>query len=109
MPLLEICLCWFGEIEISVDIKLTRYYLAILLYLIVLWESIMIIIGSVDIYFGSAFPMHADTWRTGITCKVAGAFSIISSEASVFFVMLISIDRFICIRFPYSTRKLTQN
>ncbi len=35
-------------------------------------------------------------------------FSSLPCEASVFFVMLLSIDRFICIRFPYSTRKLTQ-
>ena len=68
----------------------------------------MFIIGSADIYFGDYFPMQAETWRTGITCRIAGALSIISSEASVFFVMLISIDRFICIRFPYSNRKLTQ-
>ncbi len=68
----------------------------------------MYIIDSVDIYCGNYFPMQAENWRTGITCRIAGALSIVSSEASVFFAMLISIDRFICIRFPCSTRKLTQ-
>ena len=65
-------------------------------------------IGSADIYFGDNFPMHAETWRSGITCRVAGTLSITSSEASVFFVTLISIDRFICIRFPYSTKKFSK-
>ena len=69
----------------------------------------IIMIASADIHFGAAFPMKSETWRTGIPCRVAGAISIISSEASVFFVTLISIDRFINIRFPYSTRKLRRH
>ncbi|XP_072051733.1 G-protein coupled receptor GRL101-like [Amphiura filiformis] len=66
----------------------------------------MLIIASADIYFGEYFPMHAEYWRTGVTCRIAGAMAILSSEASVFFVTLISIDRFMNIRFPYSSRKL---
>ena len=66
----------------------------------------MIIIASADIYFGDNFPMQSESWRSGITCRIAGAMSIISSEASVFFVTLISIDRYIAIKFPYSTRRL---
>ena len=69
----------------------------------------MLIIASADIYFGDNFPMQSESWRSGITCKMAGAFSIISSEASVFFVTLISIDRYIAIRFPYSTRRLRKH
>ena len=65
----------------------------------------MLIIASADIYFGKYFPMQADKWRSGITCRVTGAIAIISSEASVFFVTLISIDRFINIRFPFSKLK----
>ena len=66
----------------------------------------MILIGSADIYFGESFPMRSNLWRTGVTCKIAGTLSILSSEASVLFVTLISIDRFINIKCPYSTRKL---
>ena len=66
----------------------------------------MLLIALADIYFGDNFPMQAETWRSGITCRIGGALSIISSEASVFFVTLISIDRFIHIRYPFSQRKL---
>ena len=66
----------------------------------------MLLIGSADIYFGEYFPMQAEVWRNGTTCRVAGTISIVSSEASVFFITLISIDRFINIRFPFSHRKL---
>ncbi|XP_072034522.1 uncharacterized protein [Amphiura filiformis] len=68
----------------------------------------MLIIASADLYFGEYFPMISEKWRSGITCRIAGALSIISSEASVFLVTLISIDRFICIRFPFSTIKITK-
>ena len=50
--------------------------------------------------------MNAEIWRSSITCQIAGALSIASSEGSVFFVTMISIDRFLCIRYPYSTKKL---
>ena len=66
----------------------------------------MLIIASADLKFGDHFPLQSATWRSGIMCKIAGALSIISSEASVFFVTLVSIDRFLCIRFPYSTKKI---
>ena len=69
----------------------------------------LLVIASADLYFGQNFPMRSATWRSGITCKVTGALSIISSEASVFFVTLISIDRFISIRFPFTTNKLSKN
>ena len=68
----------------------------------------MIIVASADIYFGDYFPMSAESWRSGTICRISGAISIISSEGSVFFVTLISIDRFINIQFPYSARKLNK-
>ena len=66
----------------------------------------MIIIASADIHFGDYFPMNSEFWRTSITCKIAGALSILSSEASVFFVTFISIDRVIGVKYPYSANKL---
>ena len=66
----------------------------------------MLLIASADIYFGEYFPMQAEGWRKGTTCRIAGTISIVSSEASVFFITLISIDRFINIRFPFSHCKL---
>ena len=50
--------------------------------------------------------MRAETWWSGITCRFSGTLSIIWSEASVFFVTLISIDRFLNIKYPFSRKKL---
>ena len=68
----------------------------------------MLIIACADVYFGKEFPMYSESWRAGITCRTAGGLSILSSEASVFFVTLISIDRFICVKFPFTIRKLSK-
>ena len=68
----------------------------------------MLLIASADIYFGRYFPMQAEAWRSGITCRIAGTISIVSSEASVFFVTLISIDRFVNIKYLNSRCKLRQ-
>ena len=65
----------------------------------------MIIITSADVYFGEYFPMQSETWRSGNTCKIAGALAITSSEASALFVTIISVDRCINIRNPYSNYK----
>ena len=51
----------------------------------------MIIITSADLYYRRIFP--SELWRVSFTCKFAGTLSVISSEASVFFATLISVDR----------------
>ena len=66
----------------------------------------MIIIASADAYYKEYFPMSAEEWRSGLTCRIASTLAFTSSEASVFFVTLISIDRLINIKFPYTLRKL---
>ena len=66
----------------------------------------MIMITVADIYYGEHFPLQSETWRTGVMCRIAGTLVITSSEASVFFITTISIDRFINLRDPYSLNKM---
>ena len=60
----------------------------------------MLILASADVYYGGYFPSHVDMWRQGFPCKLAGFLSIFSSEGSVFFIALISIDRMLGIKYP---------
>ena len=60
----------------------------------------MVIIASADRYYRDSFP--SELWRHSITCKIAGTLSVLSSEASVCFVTLISVDRLMGIRFTFS-------
>lgn len=42
-----------------------------------------------------------DFWRNSAWCTVAGFLSTVSSEASVFFLCLITLDRFLVIKYPF--------
>ena len=67
----------------------------------------LLILKFVDTYYTDYFPSHSDTWRNSILCQVAGTFSVLSSQASVFFITLISIDRYLGIKFPFSGKHLS--
>ena len=57
---------------------------------------------SADLYYKDYFPSHSEGWRSSILCRVAGALSVLSSEASVFFITLITIDRFFGVKYTFS-------
>ena len=65
----------------------------------------LIILLSVDLYYTDYFPSHSDSWRNSTLCKVTGSLSVLSSEASVFFITVISIDRAIAIKFPFRAHR----
>ena len=60
----------------------------------------MLILASADVYYGEYFPSYAHEWQQGFLCKLAGFLSIFSSEGSVLFIALISIDRLLGIKYP---------
>ncbi|XP_041457466.1 G-protein coupled receptor GRL101-like [Lytechinus variegatus] len=61
----------------------------------------MIFITSADIHFGDIFFLVAPWWRQSIVCKVASVLAFLSSELSVLTLALITLDRLICIIFPF--------
>ena len=66
----------------------------------------MVTIAIADVYFGDDYFREANEWRSSAICKLAGVLSVLSSEASVFFVTIISLDCFFGIVFPFSRVKL---
>ena len=69
----------------------------------------LIILLSADLYYTDYFPSHSEVWRNSALCKTAGSISVLSSEASVFFITMISIDRAVAIKFPFRARRLGRN
>ena len=67
----------------------------------------MLLLASGDVYYGEYFPSYSHSWRHGFACKFAGFLSIFSSEGSVFFITLISIDRLLGIKYPFGDHQLT--
>ena len=97
---------WWRRSESRNSNKVQSFLLLNLAMSDLLMGIYMIIIASADVYFGEFFPMSAERWRSGVICRIASTLAITSSEASVFFLTLISVDRFINIKFPYTLHKL---
>ena len=66
----------------------------------------LLIIASADHYYNEYFPSYAQEWRNSILCKVTGTLSVLSSEASLFFLTLIAIERVWAFRYPLVNHKL---
>ncbi|XP_030847307.1 G-protein coupled receptor GRL101 [Strongylocentrotus purpuratus] len=74
-----------------------------------LMGTYMIILATMDLYIGDSYfwEGRAEEWRSSIVCQIAGFITFLSSEASVFLLTLLTVDRFICIIFPFSTYHIT--
>ena len=60
-------------------------------------------IGVADRLYLGTYLWEDRAWRHSAACKAAGFFSLLSSEASVFIICLITLDRFLVLRFPFSS------
>ncbi len=66
----------------------------------------MIFIASADLYYRDVYVYFAEQWQRSFACKFAGFMSVLSSEASLFFLTVISVDRYLCIVYPMSQIRL---
>lgn len=66
----------------------------------------MLIIASKDAQWQGEYFKHDIDWRSSFMCRFAGALSMLSSEVSVLILTLITTDRFICIVFPFTVRRI---
>ncbi|XP_071491814.1 uncharacterized protein [Diadema antillarum] len=71
----------------------------------------MVLLAIMDIYIGESYfwEGRSEEWRSSAVCQLTGFISMVSSEASVFLLTLISMDRFVCIIFPFSQKRLDEN
>ncbi|XP_038077816.1 G-protein coupled receptor GRL101-like isoform X2 [Patiria miniata] len=66
-----------------------------------LMGAYMIIIGSADLYYREVYALREEAWKASFTCKFGGFLSVVSSQASVLMVTLLSLDRCAHIVFPF--------
>ncbi|XP_071956184.1 G-protein coupled receptor GRL101-like [Antedon mediterranea] len=68
----------------------------------------LIIIASADIHYRGRYAQVARDWKNSFLCSFAGAISTLSSECSVFLLMLMSINRALNIFYPFKDRGLSR-
>ena len=62
----------------------------------------LVIIGGSDRVYMNTYLWEDTDWRDSVTCKVAGFLSLLSSEVSASIICLVTVDRFLVVRFPFS-------
>ncbi|KAL8619709.1 hypothetical protein ACOMHN_025795 [Nucella lapillus] len=60
------------------------------------------VIGIADRMYQGNYLWKDDEWKQSAACKVAGFLSLLSNEVSAFIICLITLDRFIVLRFPFT-------
>ena len=61
------------------------------------------IVGTADEVFRGKYAHYDVLWTSSLACKIAGFLSLLSSEVSALTVLLITLDRFIVLRFPFGS------
>ena len=62
----------------------------------------LVIIGGADRVYMNTYLWEDTGWRNSVTCKVVGFLSLLSSEVSASIICLVTVDRFLVVRFPFS-------
>ena len=60
------------------------------------------IVGVADQIYSGEYFRYDDQWKKSAVCKIAGFLSLMSTEVSAFIICLITLDRFLALRFPFS-------
>ena len=67
------------------------------------------IVGVADQIYRGKYLWYGDQWKKSTVCKIAGFLSLMSSEVSAFIICLITLDRFLALRFPLNSLHFSRN
>ena len=68
----------------------------------------MTFVGGADMLYRGKYLWYGNTWMRSPWCKTAGFLSTLSSEASTMFICLVTLDRFLAIKFPFGQVRFNQ-
>lgn len=68
----------------------------------------LFIIAYYDVSFRGEYIRHEESWRHSWQCNLSGSLSTLSSEASVFILTVITVDRYLSVSYPFSLKKRTK-
>ena len=62
----------------------------------------LVIIGAADRLYHGNYIWYDKAWKSSVFCQIAGCLSLLSSEVSAFIICLITFDRLLVFRYPFS-------
>jgi hypothetical protein len=67
------------------------------------------VVGAADHAYRRRYFSKEVAWRSSVTCQVAGFLSLLSCEMSAAMVCVITLDRLLTLRFPFSRLRFTRH
>ncbi|CAG5130654.1 unnamed protein product [Candidula unifasciata] len=65
----------------------------------------LLLIAGGDSFYRDSYVLYDKSWRDSVVCKLASFMACLSCEASTFFIFLITLDRFLVMKFPFGQVK----
>ena len=72
-----------------------------------LMGAYLAVIGMADRLYLGSYLWKDSSWRQSVACHVAGMLCLVSSEVSAILICLITLDRLLVLRFPFSRLHFT--
>ncbi|XP_022437943.1 relaxin receptor 1 isoform X7 [Delphinapterus leucas] len=65
----------------------------------------LFVIGAFDLKFRGEYNKHAQLWMESIHCQLLGSLAILSTEVSVLLLTFLTVEKYICIVYPFRCLK----
>lgn len=61
----------------------------------------LFMIGAYDLKFRGEYNRHAQAWMDSIQCQIIGSLAMLSTEVSVLLLTYLTLEKYICIVYPF--------
>lgn len=65
----------------------------------------LFVIGAFDLKYRGEYNKHAQLWMDSIHCQLVGSLAILSTEVSVLLLTYLTLEKYICIVYPFRCLK----
>lgn len=93
--------CKKRQLNVQASNTVENIFLANLAIADFLMGLYLLAIAIADAWFGPQYFRYSQKWRTGPMCGIISVFGVLSSIVSILDLTIMTIDRFLCIVFPY--------
>ncbi|XP_072440363.1 relaxin receptor 1 [Chiloscyllium punctatum] len=65
----------------------------------------LLLIGSYDLRYRGEYNRHAQMWMDSMQCQITGSLAMFSTEVSVLLLSFLTLEKYLCIVYPFSNLK----
>ncbi|XP_042195625.1 relaxin receptor 1 [Callorhinchus milii] len=65
----------------------------------------LFVIGAYDLKYRGKYNKHAHLWMDSMQCRITGSLAMLSTEVSVLLLSYLTLEKYLCIVYPFSNLK----